>query len=317
MLAALLPHIAFASGNEVTAVPADPTVVQQQNLSVPDALRNAVQHAIDAQDFDKAEALLIDALKAPLKKVEEASILNWLGSIYLQNHDPFHAAVAWKKSEAICPLSAQLRFSLAMAYVAMKKPAWARNELERLSQAEASNALYPYWLGRIDYDGHLYPSARQHLQLAVTLDPKFAKAWDNLGLVAYYLNENDNAIADFRKAIDLEKDLTHPSAWPYLNLAITEQFLGRNKEAEEHLRAAIALSDNFAQAHFQLGTVLEESNQLAEAANEQEKAAALDAGYMEPHMALARLYHRMGDDAKARIEVERYRKMHARSSEIR
>ena len=42
------------------------------------------------------------------------------------------AAIAWKKSDAITPLDPKLQFSLAMAYVAMKRTDWARQQLEKL-----------------------------------------------------------------------------------------------------------------------------------------------------------------------------------------
>jgi protein O-GlcNAc transferase len=218
--------------------------------------------------------------------------------------------VAWKKAEAIAPLDPKLQFSLAMAYIEIKRPDWARQQLEKLAAADPGNALYPYWLGRLAYDGHLYPAAMRHFQKAIELDPGMARAYDNLGLVYYYQNQNDLAVENFRKAIELERNAAHPSAWPYLNLGITEQFLNRLSDAETHLREAIRLDGKLAPAHFQLGSVLEDSGKLEEAAAELKTAAGLNPAYPEPHMALARIYHKLGQEAAARQEVEIYRRLH-------
>jgi tetratricopeptide (TPR) repeat protein len=273
-----------------------------------------VQRAVDAHDYGTAEKLLLDEINSDPHSRRAAKLLAWLGSIYMLDRDAMSAAVAWNKSNAIVPLDSKLQFSLAMAYVAMKRPDWARRQLEKLAADEPKNALYPYWLGRLDYDGHLYPSAVRRFQQAIALDPKLARAYDNLGLVYYYQNQNALAVENFRKAIELERNLAHPSAWPYLNLAITEQFLNQPADAEAHLREAIRLDAGLPQAHFQLGTALEDSGKLEEAAAELQEAARLDPAYPEPHMALARLYHKLGRELDAREEVKIYRQLHSQPS---
>ena len=114
-----------------------------------------------------------------------------------------------------------------MAYIRMSHPDWARPVLESLAAQNEKEALYPYWLGRLDYDGHLYNNAIRHFQHAIELDPAMARAYDNLGLCYYYQNQNELAVKSYEKAIELGRGSEHPSAWPYLNLAITQQFLNR------------------------------------------------------------------------------------------
>ena len=198
-----------------------------------------------------------------------------------------------------------------MAYIEMGKSEWARDRLNQLRSQFPRKALYVYWIGRLDYDGHFYPAATRAFRQAIELDPQMARAWDNLGLCLYYQNENEEALTSYRRAIELEEAQKHPSAWTYLNLAITEQFLNRNGDAEAHLRRALGIDGKLAQAHFQLGTVLEDAGKLEGALQELEAAAALDDRYAEPHMAMARLAHKLGREALARQQVEIYRKLHA------
>jgi tetratricopeptide (TPR) repeat protein len=141
-----------------------------------------------------------------------------------------------------------------------------------------------------------------------------ARAYENLGLCYYYENQNELAIANYQKAIELDRDSSHPSPWPYLNLAVTQQFLNRSADAEKNLREALRLDPTLAKAHFQLGTVLEDRGRPEDALTELGEAARLDGGYAEPHMAMARILHKLGREADAKKEVEAYRHLHAQTS---
>lgn len=255
-----------------------------------------------------AEKLLLEEIDRDGHSPRGARLLAYAGTVYFRNQDYMNAAIAWKKSEAITPLGPDLRFSLAMAYIRISHPDWARTVLESLAAQNPRDALYPYWLGRLAYDGHKYEEAIRHFKHTVELDPTMGRAYDNLGLCYYYENQNDLAVTSYEKAIQLDRE--HPSPWPYLDLAITEQFLNRLPDAERNLREAIRLDPRLAKAHFQLGTVLEDSARPEEALAELREAAQLDAGYAEPHMAMARILHKAGREAEAKKEVEIYRQLH-------
>jgi len=273
-----------------------------------------LQHAIDAHDYISAEKLLLAEIDSDPHSPRAARLLAFAGSVYFLNRDYLNAAVAWKKSEAIAPLEPSLQFSLAMAYIRMAHLDWARTVLESLAAQNRDEALFPYWLGRLDYDGHEYNRAIGNFQRAISLAPGMARAYDNLGLCYFYLNQNDLAVANYQKAIELDRGSAHPSAWPYLNLAIAQQFLNQLSDAEKNLREAIRLDPDFAKAHFQLGTVLESLQEPQAALEELKEAARLDATYAEPHMALARVYHKLGQESSAREEVKTYLHLHPSST---
>jgi tetratricopeptide (TPR) repeat protein len=198
-----------------------------------------------------------------------------------------------------------------MDYIRMGHAFWSRPILEALAKEQPTNALYPYWLGRLDYDAQLYHEAIAHFQQAVALAPTMARAYDNLGLCYFYQNDNTLAIESYAKAIELDRKAAHPSPWPHLNLALTLKFLNRLDEAEVHLREAIRLDPALALAHYQLGLVLEDRNHADDAIPELNKSIQLDAHYAEPHFALARIYHKRGRDVDAQAEVQIYRRLHS------
>jgi tetratricopeptide (TPR) repeat protein len=283
-------------------------------LGLPANEESALQHALNTHDYLTAERLLLAEIDRDPKSASAAQLLAYAGSVYFLNQDYLSAAIAWKKSGAIAPLNPELRFTLAMAYIRLSRPDWARKELESLAILDGHNPLYPYWLGRIDYDAHEYNEAVKHFLKAIELDPKMARAYDNLGLCYYYQNRNDLAVANYEKAIELDQGVAHPSPWPHLNLAITEQFLNEPAKAEANLREALRLDPAFAKAHFQLGTVLEDEGRLKEALVELREAARLDATYAEPHMAIARIDHKLGNESEAREEVQAYLRLHPHST---
>ena len=265
---------------------------------------------MDTHDYVAAEKVLLAEIDRGPKSPHTARLLAFAGSIYFLNHDYMNAAIAWKKSEAIAPLEPKLRFSLAMAYIEMSHPDWARKVIEDLAAQNPKEALYPYWLGRLDYDGHEYNRAIHNFQHAIELAPTMPRAYDNLGLCYYYQNQNDLAVRNYRKAIELDPT----SAWPHLNLAITLQFQNDLSGAESNLRETLRLNPNFPQAHFQLGLVLDDLGRSEEAVQELREAARLNPSYAEPHMALARVYHKLGRESSAREETEIYLRLHPHST---
>jgi protein O-GlcNAc transferase len=265
-----------------------------------------LQKAMSEHDYITAEKLLLAEIDRDSHTPRAARLLSYAGAVYFRNQDYMNAAIAWKKSEAIEPLDPTLKFSLAMAYIRISHPDWARTVLESLAAQFPQDAIYPYWLGRLSYDGHEYEKAITYFKQAVQLDPQMARAHDNLGLCYYYENQNELAVSSYEKAIELEKNSPHPSPWPYLNLAVTLQFLNRPADAEANLREAIRLDPNIAKAHFQLGTVLEDTARPDEALRELQEAARLDPAYPEPHMAMARILHKLGRAADAKKEADKY-----------
>jgi tetratricopeptide (TPR) repeat protein len=309
-LALLLWDSAVAVTQSATDPPA-PVTAPPPSLDLTSEKVSHLQTDVAGHDYVAAEELLLKEIEPEPKSARAASLLAYLGSIYFLNHDYLNAAIAWKKSDAIAPLSSSLQFSLAMAYIRISHPDWARPVLESLFAHDNKHALYPYWLGRLDYDAQHYPEAMQRFQQAITLDPAMARAYDSLGLCYFSQNENGAAVKNFKTAIDLDQTAPHPSPWPYIDLAMTLDFLGRPQEAEAQLRQALRLGPELPAAHYQLGHVLEHLGRLQAAVPEMQEAIRLDNNYPEPHIALAQIYKRLGRPDAANEEVKIYLRLQA------
>jgi tetratricopeptide (TPR) repeat protein len=293
LLASQLAHHAFGQVNADEASPRQPSLA---SLELTAGETSSLAQAISTHDYQAAEKLLLAAIDRDPHSRHAAKLLAYAGTVYFLSSDYLNAAVAWKKSEAIAALDPSLQFSLAMAYVRMGHAYWARPVLQTLEKEQPTNVLYPYWLGRLDYDAQHYNEAIEHFKRALVLSPAMARAYDNLGLCYFYENNNTLAVESYKKAIELDRTSPHPSAWPHLNLAIALQFLNR-------------LDPQFAQAHFQLGSVLEDLGRATDAIPELRESARLDPNYAEPHFALARIFHKLGRESDAQVEVQMYRRL--------
>ena len=239
-----------------------------------------LDRALSSRKWEVAEQLLVKKIEAA---PQSAELLKLLARVFLADRRPLNAAIAFKKAEAIAPLDPQARYELAIAYLSMDHGDWARPELERLAQADPANPLYQYWLGRVEYDAGQYGPAAKRFQDVIDADDTFTKAYDNLGLCYEALNQPEQAIAAYRKAIALNQTAKTPSAWPLANLGKLLRTRGELVEAETLLREAVRVEPSSANAQYQLGVLLEQQEHLDDAVVALQHAADSDPAYPDPH----------------------------------
>jgi tetratricopeptide (TPR) repeat protein len=273
------------------------------SIPLDDGERTRLAQALGAGAYDRAQAILLDAYA---RTPGSPALLRLLGGVLFVTGEYFDSAIALKKAEALAPLDARSRFTLAMAYVVLRQGRWARPELETLAAADPRSPLYPYWLARLEYEEEHYAAAVEGFRRALALDPGYLKAHDNLGLALDALGRYDEAVKSYEEALRLNRARASRSPWPALNLGLLLTRLGRLEEAEPLFRESAREDPRFAPAPYQLGIVLEKKGQAADAMAALGQAAALDPRYPEPHYALARLHRRAGETEKADRALERF-----------
>jgi tetratricopeptide (TPR) repeat protein len=291
-------------GQEAPPPALDPGIVQ--TLPIGPTERSALQSAIDHRDYKAAESVLVsEAQRSPKTK----PLLTLLGSVAFLGGDYMNAAISIKKADALGPLSNRDRFTLAMACLVLERPDWARPELEKLANSGEKNPLYPYWLSRLDYNDMNFESALANARSAIKLDPAFMKAYDDLGLIYEALGNSDEAIAAYRQAIALNRQMNSCSPWPEMNLGALLYKLDRRIEAEATLRESLNCDPRFPKAHFWFGLLLEKEKKFPEAIHELQQAVDNDPNYPEPYFVLGQVYKRIGEDPKAQQSLARYREL--------
>lgn len=268
--------------------------------------RAKLEQAMKVRDYASAEKLLVAEIE---QKTNSPELLKFLASTFFLDRKYLNTTVALKKAEALSPLDNQSRFTLALAYIILNHRDWARPELEKLAKSDPQNVLYPYWLGRLDYDAMQFTSAVSNLRQALVLDPNFMKTYDNLGLCYEALGKYDEAINTYQEAIRRNRERLSSSPWPPLNLGTLLIKLGRLEEAEGVLRESLRYDPQSPQAHYQMGLLLEKQKKDEAAITELRQAATLNPTYAEPHYVLGRIYKRRGDKQNAAAAWATFQKL--------
>ncbi|MBA2677177.1 MAG: tetratricopeptide repeat protein [Ktedonobacteraceae bacterium] len=279
------------------------------DLPLDPAQYSELRTALEQRNYERAETILIDEIARDSKSIKAGKLLAFAGGIFFLNREYLNAAIAWKKAEAIAPLDERSRFTLAMAYTKINRSDWAGKELEKLAAEQPRNALYLYWLARLDYHTQQYNSAIERLKKVVELDPQMMRAYDSLGLCYDYLGQYDEAIQSYHRAVELNRKQSAPSPWPHLNLALALIAVNRLTEAENHLREAIRYDSALPQAHYQLGQLLEKQGKYGEAIESLRRATSLDQSYADPYYTLGRIFQKQGQTEQAKRAVEMFQRL--------
>lgn len=109
---------------------------------------------------------------------------------------------------------------------------------------------------------------------ALALDPKDAKALNNLGGLLLSQGKQDEAVAYFRRALECNPDLV--DAHNNVGLVLLQR--GQLSEAGQHFRESLSVAPDSLAAHVNLGGVYLLQSKVAEAVGELREALRLDPG---------------------------------------
>jgi tetratricopeptide (TPR) repeat protein len=275
------------------------------------AERQTLTTAWSQKAFDRVETVLIGAARTATPKDHASALCALLGALEFSGGRAERAVRAFQQADLLSPLDDRDRFTLAMALIDAGDAKAARTELTRLNELHPTQPVYLYWLGRMDYDQRLYDDAVEKFKRVIALEPNSARGYDNLGLSYDMQGMTEEARAAFTKAVDLNRKLPAPSAWPPDNLGYFQLRLEQFDDAEKNLREALKYDPKFALAHYHLARVLEKESRDDAAIEEYKTAAAQDVNLALPLYSLGMLYRRRGQDAEAAVALAEYRKRRA------
>lgn len=291
---------------EIQDMPQTPSLKESRDDSISTEMRIAIEELLKRKEYEKVETQLVKLIE---QNPDSAPVLTFLARVFFLDGKPVNCAVALKKAEKLGPLKESDQYMLALSWVAMQKNEWATQEFEKLARAYPKNALYVYWLGRIEYDNYRYDAAIEKLKRALEFDPESSKVYDNLGLCYEGKSDFATAFQFYEKAVQFNRKKSPASPWPPVNYAALLIKNNRIDEAEPLLKEAIGYSVRMPLAHYQMGLVLEKQKKYPEALDSLKRAAEYDPALPDPHFAMIRIYRQTGEKDKAASEMQVFEKL--------
>jgi tetratricopeptide (TPR) repeat protein len=147
-----------------------------------------------------------------------------------------------------------------------------------------------------DGDPARWDDAVDAYRRVVAIDPTYAAAWNNLGLLLHRMGRYIEARAAYLDALAQDAGLCEAA----YNLGSLNEDEGNVEEAIQQYRHALQLSPDYADAHFNLAAALARAGRPADATRHWQRYLQLDAG--SPWARIARAHLEVADSPDARPE---------------
>jgi len=119
----------------------------------------------------------------------------------------------------------------------------------------------------------------------IAIDPTYAAAWNNLGLLLHRMGQYEDARKAYASALAQDPQCAEAA----YNLGSLDEDMGAVEEAIEHYRCALTIKPDYADAHFNLAAALARSGRGADAIGHWQRYLQLDAGSPWARIARAHL----------------------------
>ncbi len=170
---------------------------------------------------------------------------------------------------------------------------------------ESGQALFDFELAELAREASTLPLRTPAARTVPTREPETAEAWFERGSDLEYDDAPDEAMTAYRRALELDASL--PDA--HLNLGRLLHERGETAQAERHYRQALAIRPGDATAAFNLGVALQDVGRLRDAARAYETALGSEPGYADAHYNLAGVYEKLGEKEAAFRHLSAYRRL--------
>lgn len=261
--------------------------------------RRQLQHLIPLHDAAELHSLLGEVEEksrnylASAQQYEQAArmdpseqnILNWGAELLL--HQTFMPAIeVFKAGTERFPDSAQLQNGLGIAFYGASETDDAVHAFFRASDLAPSDPLSLTFLGKAcdNASPRLADQIRSRLQ-------------------GFLAREAQSAELDYYVAVCLSR--TTPD----------ESKAERDAQVESHLKQAVSLDPNYADAYFQLGVLYADERKYREAAAQYERALQINPKVANFHYRLGQALARVGDETRAKEELAVFEKLRQSESE--
>jgi len=260
------------------------------------------------------ETQAVEILHDLLKHGDKAELEDLLGDVELSRGDAARGLAAFRRAAELDPRSEDYRYDYAQALAHR----WLLNQA--LDVFRGAAAEFPQsariWMGfgAAYYLAGKYPEAARTLLHAAEIAPRSGEVYYLLGRVYDAAGPLQNAIAErFADHCRTEPgDVWGHYFYGHILAESNQQASAtRLREAQEHLEKAVALNNRLAEAHTEMGKVLDLRGQIEAARKELERAVQLDPQSSSAYYRLGIVYREAGESALAQQALAKFQQLKA------
>ena len=253
---------------------------------------------LENESPEPAEKLLIHSLSMD---PNQANANGALGEIYLKQKKLQDAADCFQKAIQLNPDSSEYAFGFVRVLLALKRPSQLVAFLKSVETKFGALSNYQYALGLAYYDQHHYADSAQVMEkLLLSNPPREDKVENVLGDSYLSMGKLAEAETAYRKAID--ENPKDPKYYVAYATALRRGGPDHLDDAIMLLKTAQGMNPSDWRLQLELGLCYESKSQFADAAAFIEQAAQSQPDLTAAHVALARIYFRLGRKADSERE---------------
>ena len=237
--------------------------------------------------------------------VMSADLQTLLGNCFESEHQPSLAMQAYQRAIELNPSRVDYYEAPISLLLDLGKNNDALALVNRALAIAPTDARPWLWKGQMDLRMHAYKDAMESYRHASKLDSSSADAILGIAAVYFVSGQNDAAIAEYKAGINrFPNDARLYVACAAMLLASPDS-PKLQAEANNLLQKAVKLAPQSAEAHYQLGQLALQQNQLKDAEAEFSLSLQSDPDRSKAHFALSVVYRRMGrtEDATRQFAI--------------
>jgi len=260
-------------------------------------------HELGAAYYKKSDFVnaIVYLKKAREGNSDDAEAVQLLGLSYYLAGRPAEAIPELEKVQTwFASANVDAAYILGICYIQTKDYPNARKAFAKMFDVPAESAASYLFTARMLLRQDYGPVAEEYAHKAVALDPKLPLAHQLLGELYLYHSQIDEAIAEFRKELEINPG----NATAYYKLADGYSRVQKYDEAERLLQRSIWLDATSTGPYILLGKVLEKKGETELAVRALQRALAMDPNNPMPHHLLGQAYRDLGKNEEADRELQ-------------
>jgi|GEM_PF-1412835 len=265
-----------------------------------------IQAYIESRKFPKAES----ASKSFLKRYphsEQGQVL--LAYSYLMEQKFQYAGRTLQKLLAQDSRNPEALKLMGLTLVFYKQYVLAEQELRAALALQPHDQETLYALGRVYQTQNNFAPAIEIFKKLIALKPKYYRAYDNLALCYEAIGKITEADATFEKAERIAGEVNPKDDWPYANQANMLVKNGQVDKALECIEKAIKINPHSARNQWIMGKALMEKDDLKGAEKHARLSIRLDNNFAKAHYLLGTIYRRLHKLDKAQQEFTEFKQL--------